>query len=102
MNRRSSLVPIFWAGIAVVALGLAAWVMVAMGERYAVSAVAPREVAARGSLTEEEESTIRLFEQSRVSVVYITTERRLYTAMRAPIRSRTSRRPVRRWLSPTP
>ena len=77
MSRRSSLVPVIWVGIAVVALGLAAWVMVAMGERYAVSAVAPREVAARGSLTEEEESTIRLFEQSRVSVVYITTQSRV-------------------------
>ena len=77
MKRRSSLAPIVWVGVTVVALGLAAWIMVAISDRTALSAVAPRAVADRGPLNEDENTTIRLFEQSRVSVVFITTQARV-------------------------
>jgi S1-C subfamily serine protease len=77
MNRRSSIAPAVWVAVAVVALGLAAWIMVAVSERNPLRAIAPREVSDRGPLPEEEQATIRLFEQSRVSVVYITTQSRV-------------------------
>jgi S1-C subfamily serine protease len=61
--------------IAIAALAVVAWVITGVGG--SVTAVEPRAVTPRGPLAPEEEATISLFEKSRGSVVYITTQARV-------------------------
>ena len=61
-------------GVAMLVLIAAIWA-VTQGGRSA--AAAARDVAPRGALLPGEQTTIELFEKSRVSVVFITTEQRV-------------------------
>jgi S1-C subfamily serine protease len=63
--------------IAIAALAVVAWFITGVGGRASVTAVEPRAVTARGPLASDEEATINLFEKSRGSVVYITTQSRV-------------------------
>jgi S1-C subfamily serine protease len=62
--------------VAVIAIAVAMWTIPANGQR-AASAALPREVQRRPPLQEDERATVDLFERSRGSVVYITTEERV-------------------------
>ena len=53
------------------------WTIPANGQRGTASQVAPRPVERRGSLQDDEQATIDLFERSRGSVVFITTQSRV-------------------------
>jgi S1-C subfamily serine protease len=53
------------------------WLVPGVGFRNARVEAKPREVTARGALMPSEQALIDLFEQARVSVVYITTETRV-------------------------
>jgi S1-C subfamily serine protease len=53
------------------------WLVPRFVERGAAAQAAPRPVAARGALPAEEQSTIDLFEKTRGSVVFITTQERV-------------------------
>jgi S1-C subfamily serine protease len=77
MKYRRSLTAALGVLIAIAALAVVAWVITGIGGRGSVTAVEPRAVTARGPLPPEEEQTISLFEKSRGSVVYITTQSRV-------------------------
>jgi S1-C subfamily serine protease len=77
MQYRRSLTAALGVLIAIAALAVVAWVITGVGGRGSVTAVEPRAVTARGPLPPEEEHTINLFEKSRGSVVYITTQSRV-------------------------
>jgi S1-C subfamily serine protease len=77
MDSRRIVRPIIWAVAAVAVLLLAAWAMPTVWERRAAAQPIPREVSARGALHPNEQATIELFEKSRPSVVYITTQARV-------------------------
>ena len=64
------------AGIAVLAIGIAAWVIVGL-QRDAAAQGVPRPVTPRSALPAAEQATIDLFEKTRVSVVFITTQARV-------------------------
>jgi S1-C subfamily serine protease len=59
---------------------IAAWTVPANGQRGAASQSAPREVQRRPPLQGDEQATIDLFERSRGSVVFITTQARVVDA----------------------
>ena len=67
---------LLWA-VAGAALVLIAFWVVPLGLRDAAAQAAPREVTPRGALVPGEQALIDLFEHTRVSVVYITTEARV-------------------------
>lgn len=56
---------------------VALWAVSGFGLRSAKVEAKPRDVTPRGALVPSEQALINLFEQSRVSVVYITTEARV-------------------------
>jgi S1-C subfamily serine protease len=55
----------------------AVWAVPRLIQRDAAAQAAPRAVAARGALFPAEQATIDLFEKTRVSVVFITTQARV-------------------------
>jgi len=61
----------------VLAVGIAVWVMVGARQRSAAAEPVPRPVAERGALLPEEQATIEIFERTRSSVAFITTEERV-------------------------
>jgi S1-C subfamily serine protease len=66
-----------WLTIAVVTV-LFAWHALSCADRtFQKESATPRAVTARGDLAADEKSTIELFEQSRDSVVYISTSERV-------------------------
>jgi S1-C subfamily serine protease len=72
-SRQPSPLPLVLAGAA---LAIAAWLAVERsGLLQPQPAVTPRAVEPRGSLTEFEQTTTRVFEHSAPSVVHITTEK---------------------------
>ena len=66
-----------WIGLAVVVVLAAAWAGSEILQRSVAAQPRPREVAPRGDLLPAEQTTIDLFERSRPSVVYITTQARV-------------------------
>ena len=64
---------------------LAAMPLVA--QRSASGRPVPRQVTPRGPLPAAEQATIDLFERARASVVFITTERRLYNTFARTVRT---------------
>ena len=73
LSRRN----VAWTVVAVLLLIVAAWTIPANGQRGATSQFAPREVQRRPALPDDERATIDLFERSRGSVVFITTQARV-------------------------
>ena len=63
--------------VVIVALVLAFWTLPGVGQRAARSNAAPRPVDRRSTLPADEQATIELFERSRGSVAYITTQARV-------------------------
>jgi S1-C subfamily serine protease len=76
MTHRSFRRPLAWAIVALLVVAGAALIWRGLVPRAAAQIV-PREVAPRGTLQPGEQSTISLFEQSRGSVVHITTQTRV-------------------------
>jgi S1-C subfamily serine protease len=66
---------LLWAGLGALVL-VALW-LVPLSLRDAAAQGTPRDVTPRGALVPSEQALIDLFEQTRVSVVYITTESRV-------------------------
>jgi S1-C subfamily serine protease len=66
------------AGLVAIAVLVVA--LTALWQRGVSAELVPREVAPRGPLLPEEQSTIRLFETARPTVVYITTQARVVDA----------------------
>ena len=60
------------------AVALAFLTVVPLDAQRAAGRAVPRQVTPRGPLPAAEQATIDLFERARASVVYITTQRRLY------------------------
>ena len=79
--RRSSLIltAILTAAV-VAAVVLAAWLVPRTIVRHAAAQATPRVVAPRGAFLPHEQALMDLFEQARVSVVFITTEARVIDA----------------------
>jgi S1-C subfamily serine protease len=76
MTRKPVIRRAAWAGVVVLAVIVAVWAVRGMLQRETAQA-APREVTPRGALFPSEQATIDLFERSRGSVVYITTQERV-------------------------
>jgi S1-C subfamily serine protease len=72
--RRSRLT---WALVVVVLLVVAFWTLPGAGQRGDRSDATPRAVDRRSPLPGDEQATIELFERSRGSVTYITTQARV-------------------------
>ena len=64
-------------GAAVLALGIGIWGIAWLVQRDAAAQAVPRPVTPRAALPPGEQATIDLFEKSRVSVVFITTQSRV-------------------------
>jgi S1-C subfamily serine protease len=62
---------------AAIVILLVLWLVPGLGVRNARVEAKPRDVTPRGALVPSEQALIDLFEQARVSVVYITTEARV-------------------------
>lgn len=69
-----------WIVAAALIVVIAAWTIPANGQRGAASQFGPREVQRRAPLAGDEQATIDLFERSRGSVVFITTQARVVDA----------------------
>ena len=76
MESRSVFRVVAWVIIAAFVVILGVWALPIVRQRTAARAE-PRPVSARGALLPEEVTTIDLFEKTRVSVVYITTQERV-------------------------
>jgi len=66
-----------WALVAVVLLVVAYWTLPGSGQRSARSDATPRPVDRRSPIPADEQATIELFDRSRGSVAYITTQARV-------------------------
>ena len=78
LNRRSlSPLQLGLLAVTVAALLALAWALLVFGPRGAAAQSAPRPVAPRGALFPGEQALIDLFEKSRGSVVFITTQARV-------------------------
>ena len=77
MTRTSTSRPLAWVLALVLLLVAVLWLVPRFFQRDAAAQAAPRPVAARGALPADEQSTIDLFEKTRGSVVFITTQARV-------------------------
>ena len=66
-----------WVALAPLAVIIAVWLVLSVGQRGAAALPAARSVTERGPLRADEQATIDLFEKARGSVVYITTQSRV-------------------------
>ena len=66
-----------WILVGVIGIALLAWAVGGIWQRGASAQPIPREVASRGALLPQEQTTIQLFETARPAVVYITTQARV-------------------------
>jgi len=66
-----------WIIAVVVIVVVAVWTIPATGQRSTASEASPRPVQRRPALQDDERATVDLFERSRGSVVYITTQTRV-------------------------
>jgi S1-C subfamily serine protease len=76
LNRRN----VVWILVGVLLMVVGAWTIPANGQRRGASPIAPREVQRRPPLQDDERATVDLFERSRGSVVFITTQARVVDA----------------------
>lgn len=77
MTRTSTSRPLGWVLALVLLLAAVLWLAPRVIQRDAAAQATPRPVAARGALPADEQATIDLFEKTRGSVVFITTEARV-------------------------
>ena len=75
--RRPSKVTSTWVALAMLAVGAIAWAVVTMSQQRAAAQASPRPVSARGALFPAEQALIDVFEKSRGSVVFISTQARV-------------------------
>ncbi|HEY0875595.1 MAG TPA: trypsin-like peptidase domain-containing protein [Vicinamibacterales bacterium] len=75
MTRSST--RLFWMALAVALVGIAIWLVPGLEFSRASAQAKPRDVSPRSELSGAELATIELFEKSRGSVVFITTEARV-------------------------
>lgn len=66
-----------WTLVVVVLLVVAVWTLPGAGQRGTRSDATPRTVDRRSPIPADEQATIELFERSRASVAYITTQARV-------------------------
>ena len=67
----------WWMFVAVLLLVALLWAVPRLIPRDAAAQAAPRPVSSRGALPQAEQATIELFEKTRGSVVFITTQARV-------------------------
>jgi S1-C subfamily serine protease len=77
MNDRSATRTASKIFIAVLVIAVAAWFVWGSVQRGASAQPAQRDVTPRGALLDDEQTTIDIFEKSRGSVVFITTQARV-------------------------
>jgi S1-C subfamily serine protease len=77
MTRHSTSRLFAWLLVALIVLAAGILLLPRVIQRDAAAQAVPRPVTARGALLPEEQATIDLFEKTRVSVVFITTEARV-------------------------
>jgi S1-C subfamily serine protease len=77
MNDRSATRTASKIFIAVLVIAVAAWFVWGSVQRGASAQPAQRDVTLRGALLDDEQTTIDIFEKSRGSVVFITTQARV-------------------------
>ena len=80
MTRTSTSRVLGWTLAAMLLVAALFWAVPRLIQRDAAAQAAPRPVASRGALPQAEQATIELFEKTRGSVVFITTQAQVVDA----------------------